>query len=64
MATLAEILKLDSMSQVSDPRKSKTVAPRLKTIVTPGDLRKISRFKGMIVVSSSGMEAPFHTPPR
>ena len=27
-ATFAEILKLDSMSQVSDPKKSKTVPPR------------------------------------
>ena len=33
MATLGEILKLDSMSQVSNPRKSKTVAPRILTAI-------------------------------
>ncbi len=31
MATLEEILKLDSMSQVSDPKKCITVAPRLES---------------------------------
>jgi len=32
-ATFAEILKLDPMSQVSGPKKSKTVAPRVSTVI-------------------------------
>ena len=33
MATFDEIPKLDSLSQVSEPRTSKTVAPRVSTVV-------------------------------
>ena len=43
MAILEEILKLDSIIQVSDPKKSKTVAPRVLTAVAPIGHNNIAR---------------------
>ncbi len=53
MATFAKFLKLDSMSQVSGPKKSKTVAPRIDTVL------KISRSSN---VSESLIRPPGQRP--
>ncbi len=43
MATLEEILKLDSKSQLPHAKKSKTVASRVSTAVAPVSDNNISR---------------------
>ncbi len=51
MATLEEILKSDSMSQVSEPKKSKTVPPRFSIVIPP--IARISLTGNRLVVAPS-----------
>ncbi len=44
MATLEEILKLDSMSQVSDPKKSKTAAPVFQLLFSSSFGKQLRRW--------------------
>ena len=53
MATLGEILKLDLLSQVSNPKKSETVAPQVSTAVAKIDLSTLTSSGGNTASSVS-----------